>query len=580
MTPETAWRVVALCLVCATAVRRGLGMHTVNAIYGETIIIPCGMDVPQSLLFGKWKYETPDGTIKTVATRAVMKQTVQYDNVPEYKDRLILSENYTLSIMNASIADQKKFVCMLVVEDNVFETPTVVKVFKQPVKPEIVNKANFIETGKLNKLGECIARESYPESNLTWHKNGNLLTEVNEAVVIHSQRDRDEESGLYTTISSLQYAPTKDDLNAEFTCTVLYDMPARKESSVSDPAVFDVYYPTEKVTIQVLPPTKSIKEGDNITLKCIGNGNPPPQEFLFYTPGQQEGISSSNTYTLTDVKRNATGDYKCSLTDQNMLASATVTVHYLDLSLTPSGEVTKHVGEALPISCTASSNRNISVVWTKDKNKLSSSPSFRSLKYQDAGNYVCEAVLTEVEGLQTRKTLTLIVEGKPQLKMTKRSNSDGKSKTITCAVEGFPMPVVQWTSMGSGSITNKTEESAYINGKFESKIIIAPEENVTLTCIAENKLDRSIASVNVSAISIPEQDEPEDKSDENKEKVNDQAKLIVGIVVGLLLAALVAGVAYWLYMKKSKSASKHVGKELGNTEENKKLEENNHKSEA
>lgn len=40
--------------------------------------------------------------------------------------------------------------------------------------------------------------------------------------------------------------------------------------------------------------------------------------------------------------------------------------------------------------------------------------------------------------------------------------------------------------------------------------------------------------------------------DENKEKVNDQAKLIVGIVVGLLLAALVAGVVYWLYMRKSK----------------------------
>ena len=40
--------------------------------------------------------------------------------------------------------------------------------------------------------------------------------------------------------------------------------------------------------------------------------------------------------------------------------------------------------------------------------------------------------------------------------------------------------------------------------------------------------------------------------DENREKVNDQAKLIVGIVVGLLLAALVAGVVYWLYMKKSK----------------------------
>lgn len=40
--------------------------------------------------------------------------------------------------------------------------------------------------------------------------------------------------------------------------------------------------------------------------------------------------------------------------------------------------------------------------------------------------------------------------------------------------------------------------------------------------------------------------------DDNRENINDQAKLIVGIVVGLLLAAMVAGVAYWLCMKKSK----------------------------
>lgn len=42
--------------------------------------------------------------------------------------------------------------------------------------------------------------------------------------------------------------------------------------------------PTEQVTIQVLPSKTAIKEGDNITLKCLGNGNPPPEEFLFYLP--------------------------------------------------------------------------------------------------------------------------------------------------------------------------------------------------------------------------------------------------------------------------------------------------------
>lgn len=33
---------------------------------------------------------------------------------------------------------------------------------------------------------------------------------------------------------------------------------------------------------------------------------------------------------------------------------------------------------------------------------------------------------------------------------------------------------------------------------------------------------------------------------------NDQTKLVVGVVVGLLVATLVIGLAYWVYMKKSK----------------------------
>nr|XP_016848053.1 PREDICTED: CD166 antigen isoform X3 [Anolis carolinensis] len=531
------------------------------------------------------------------AFRSATKKNVQYDDVPEYKDRLSLSENYTLSINNARIGDEKKFVCMLVTEDNVFEQATIVKVFKQPSQPEIISQAEYLETEQLKMLGQCIAKDGYPEGNLTWFKNGIVLQPVEETIVIHEQTNVDQASGLYTVISSLEYKPTKDDTDAQFTCTVTYFAPTGQETMRSESAVFEIHYPTEKVKIQVLSQRNSIKEGDNITLKCSGNGNPPPQEFLFYIPGEPEPIRSSSLYALIDVRRNATGEYRCALTDESLMDSTIITIHYLDLSLTPSGEVIKQIGEALPVSCTISSSRNATVFWLKDNTRMRSSPSFSSLQYQDAGNYICETTLQEVEGLKKRQILTLIVQGKPQIKMTKKTSTDGSYKTISCHVEGFPKPAVQWTS--SGGVINKTEETKYMNGKFVSKIKIAPEENVTLTCIAENQLERTVNSLNVSAISIPESDEPEEKSDDNMENVNDQAKLIVGIVVGLLLAALVAGVAYWLYVKKSKdvngesekeaaqniqtlprSASKHVDKDLGNIEENKKLEENNHKSEA
>lgn len=48
-----------------------------------------------------------------------------------------------------------------------------------------------------------------------------------------------------------------------------------------------------------------------------------------------------------------------------------------------------------------------------------------------------------------------------------------------------------------------------------------------------------VSDVNVASVT--------DQSEEG-----DQTKLVVGVVVGLLIATLVIGLAYWVYMKKSK----------------------------
>ncbi|XP_075051007.1 CD166 antigen isoform X2 [Mixophyes fleayi] len=553
---------LTVCVLCAATLRTGFGLHTVSAIYGETINIPCGQDKLDGLLFGKWKYEKPDGTAVFVATRSAVKNNFNFDDVPEYNGRLNLSENYTLSISNARISDEKRFVCMLITAENVFEEPTLIKVFKPPSKPEIINQPTFMETGNLNMVGDCVANDSYPDGNITWYRNGQVLLPIDGVVSIEPSKEKNATSGLHNMRSTLQYMSTKDDINADFSCAVTYYMPDGLAIMKSDPAVFDIYYPTEKVTIHVQSPKKTVKEGDNITLKCIGNGNPPPEEFLFYLPGQEEGLLSTSAYHITDIKRNATGDYKCSLINKIMIASTMVTVHYLDLTLTPSGDVTKQIGDSLSVSCIPSASKNVSVTWMKNQ-KILTQPSFTNLQYRDSGTYECETSLMEVDGLRRKKTLRLAVEGKPRIKLSKRTNADGKSKTIIYEVEGFPKPEVQCLSLGNGVYLNKTEETTVSYGKYSAKIIISPEENVTIICSAENKLGKETFSLNIFA------------SDSN-----DHAKLIVGIVVGLLLAALVAGLAYWIYIKKSGSATKHVGKELGNTEENKKLEENNHKSEA
>uniref|UniRef100_G1K3E5 Polycomb protein eed n=1 Tax=Xenopus tropicalis TaxID=8364 RepID=G1K3E5_XENTR len=509
----------------------GFGLHTVNAVYGETIIIPCGHETIDDLLFASWKYDAHDGTSQFLASRSAVKNKTTYGDALEYKNRVEVSENYTLFIANAVINDERRFVCMRVTADNVFEDPAVVRVFKPASKPEILEQPKIMETGKINRVGVCVAKDSYPDGNITWYRNGKILLPIDGAVIIDWNKENNSSSGLYSMQSSLHYMATKEDIRAIFSCTVTFFMPNGQVSAVSDTASFDIYYPTEKVTIQIQPSKKYIKEGDNITLQCRGNGNPPPQEFLYYLPGQEEGIVSSSAYHITDIKRNATGDYKCSLSDKNMMASTTVTVHYLDLALTPSGEVTKQIGDTFSVLCVPFASKNVSVMFMKVR--------------------------------------------KPRLKLSKTPSSDGKTKTISYEVEGFPKPEVSCSSTGNLVHLNKTDETVISNIRYSAKIIISPEENTTVICVAENKLGKEVRTLNVSAISIPERDEQNDSNDSS-----DHAKLIVGIVVGLLLAALVAGVAYCIYIRKSSPGTKHVGKELGNTEENKKLEENNHKSEA
>ncbi|KAJ1119748.1 hypothetical protein NDU88_007933 [Pleurodeles waltl] len=572
------WRAAWLCALGALlSAGPGLATRTVRGRYNQTLAVPCGRAAPPELLFVKWKYENPDGSAVFMAFRK--NSTVKYENLPEYAGRLELGPDFTLSIAGARVSDERRLVCMLVTEDNVYEEPTAVRVFKTPARPQIQGQAPFLPAGELAMLGECVAQDSYPEANLTWYKDGKPLEPADGTVLIEPSREQDPASRLHTVRSILSYQASKETAGARFTCSATSQGPEGPESETSEPAAFEVHHPTQQLSIDTVPPAGTYKEGDNITLSCSADGNPPPQEFVFYFPGNDKGTPGKSSITLTDLRRSGSGGYTCGLADTSLTSPAIdVTVHYLDLSMSPNGSVTRLVGDALQVTCTPISSEKASVVWMKDGIPLPSQPSFASLQYKDAGTYSCESILT-ARGLKKMQTLSITVEGKPRLKVSKEANKDGKTKTVTCQVEGYPKATVRWVG-SNGQDLNGTKETDYANHKFSSKLTISPAENATLTCIAENRVDRTALSINVSAINIPEPDEPEEEAKDGDQRASDQAKLVVGIVVGLLLAALVAGAAYWFYSKRVKAGPRSADKELGNGEETKALDENNHKTEA
>ncbi|XP_064157968.1 CD166 antigen homolog isoform X1 [Anguilla rostrata] len=556
--------------VLSVTLLQASSLETMVGLYGETIEVPCnnGASIAANL-FVKWKYDKDDGTPGDLLIKK--KDSASILATDGYQDRVNISESYGLLIAEANLGDQKTFTCMVVTESDVLTYPVSVLVHKKPAPPTITDKAEDLENGKLTTLGKCIAKDANPAANVTWLRNGKPLADDGKTIVITSTVEVDQETGLSTTASELRYTASREDMDAKFACSAQHSLGPDQESAAVS---FSIHYPTEKVSLQVLS-QGPLKEGDNVTLKCKGDGNPPPASYDFYIKGQKVTVES-DTHTLVGVTRESTGEYKCSpVGDSAVVASENITVNFLDVSLSLSGTIVKKVGENVAVEVEKNASGDVTVTWTKDGENLEKQPRFDRLKYADSGSYACQFSMA---GLTQRRSFTLVVEGVPVIKrLDKKRGDDGKHKVLICEAEGAPKPSVLW------SINGTSEESPYVNGKIVHKIIMVPTANLTVSCTVSNDLGQDVKVINVSSLFKEEEKimERQDQTDDS----GDQAKLIAGIVVGLLLAALVVGLAYWIYMKKSKQGSWKTGeKEAGTSEESKKLEEkleeNNHKAEV
>ncbi|KAK2823459.1 hypothetical protein Q7C36_020059 [Tachysurus vachellii] len=540
----------------ASSIQKVIGM------YGETIKVPCnnGDNKPEDLMFTKWKHSRENSTSGDILVKQAQKEEAKISATDGYKDRASIEPDSSLLIKNAILDDQRVFTCMVVSINNLNEYPVEVEVHKKPSAPEFRNKASQLDDGKLTPLGECVAASANPPAEIIWEKNNEPLVADNKLIIVHASVKKDPSTGLSTTTSQLQYTAGKQDAASKFACVVKH---VTGPDQISAPETFSIHYPTEKVSLQV-ESRGFVKEGDDVTMKCQADGNPPPTSFNFHIKDKKVLVSNSDVYTLHGINRADSGEYKCSLIDnENMQASTNITVTYLDLNVIPSGNILKKFGESLEVKIDRNSSSEAAVVWTKDNGKLDKLPDFSSLTYNHAGFYVCEA---SVPGIKRSASFKLVVEGIPVIKSLKKERSpDGKAKVLICVAEGSPEPEVSWS-------VNELFKSQYSNGVITYKLTVMPSANLTVTCRVSNSL--GTASKDIEVLSLWEK-----APDPLKDDDDDKAKLIVGVVVGLILVAALVGIIYWLYMRNRQGSWKTGEKEAGTSEESKKLEENNHRPE-
>ncbi|KAM9319004.1 CD166 antigen homolog A-like [Pholidichthys leucotaenia] len=557
----------ACALLVSALLHRVSALETVVGLYGETLEIPCNNNAikAEKILLTKWKYDRGDGLSGDLLVKK-NDQDITINPTDEYKGRVSLASNSSLLLSAAKLTDQRTFTCMVVGSEDIIEYPVNVVIYKLPAGLEISDKAEELEIGKFTKLGTCVVENASPAVNITWLKNNKPLAADGKGISIQASVMVDPVTGLLTTSSTLEYSAKKEDSDAQFTCST---QPSMGKELVSSPVTFTITYSTENIILQVTA-LDSLVEGDNLTLTCVADGSPPPTSFNFHLKGELVRVENSDTYTITNVSRDTSGEYKCSLIDDpSMEASENITVNYLDINLSPFGNIIKRVGEALVPALKIDSSGEAKVFWTKNNAKLDKEPKFSKLAYSDSGSYECEVTI----GVISRKTFfELTVEGAPVIRhLSKQRSEDGQHKVLICEAEGSPKPAVSWSINGT-----LLGESPFVNGKITHKIKVVPSANLTVSCTVSNEFGIDTQAINVSSLIEEVRMDKQDQPDES-----DQTKLVVGVVVGLLIATLVIGLAYWVYMKKSKQGSWKTGeKENGSSEEEKKLEENSQKAEV
>ncbi|XP_017292710.1 CD166 antigen homolog A isoform X2 [Kryptolebias marmoratus] len=535
--------------------RRVAALETVIGLYGETVAIPCnyGAKKAEDINMIKWKFDKGDGQPGDLLVKQ-KDQNVSLLTTDNYQGRVSMAANFTLLLSEAKLADSRTFTCMLVTMTDIQEFPVNVLINKLPAGVEISDKAKELEFGKLTKLGTCVARDANPAANITWLRNNKPLVADGKGISIRNSVAVDAVTGLSTTSSTLEYSAEKVDSVAQFACRADHPL---GNGLVSSPVTFTITYSTENISLQVVP--QNPVDGDDLTLKCVADGNPAPTSFNFDLKGNVVKVENKDFYTISNISRNSSGVYKCSLIDDpSMEASRNVTVNYLDINLNPSGKIVKRAGEALDITLQIDSSAKSKVHWTKDNVKRDNEPKFTKLTYSDSGLYECEVTM---ENFKRKASFELVVEGAPIIKNLKETSEGGHQKILTCVAEGSPKPAVSWSI--NGTLLNET---SFSNNKIEHKIAVVPSANLTVSCTVSNEFGIDTKVINVSSHTA------EDGS---------QTQLVVGVVVGLLIAAVVIALVYWLYMKKSKQGSWKTGeKENGSSEEEKKLEENSQKAEV
>uniref|UniRef100_A0A674EIR2 Kirre like nephrin family adhesion molecule 3 n=1 Tax=Salmo trutta TaxID=8032 RepID=A0A674EIR2_SALTR len=360
----------------------------------------------------------------------------------------------------------------------------------------------------------CHADNAKPAASIIWIRNGEVLNGAMYSKTL--LRDGRRES----TVSTLYLSASNIETGQQIICRASNKaVPNGKETSVN----IDIQHlPLVNLSVEPQP----ILEGNLVKFHCSAKANPPVTLYRWAKGGNVIKEVSGDTYEVIVDHSFFTEPVSCEVTNPlgSTNISRNVDVYFGPRMAAEPQSLQVDLGSDAVFNCAWTGNPSLTIVWMKRGSGVVLSNenilTLKAVRQEDAGKYVCRAVVPRVGAGE--KEVSLTVNGPPTISSTQTHQAlHGEKGEIKCFIRSTPPPdrIVMLESGTSGRYTVETvsTEEGVISTLTMSNIVPADFQTI-YNCTAWNSFG----------------------SDTEIIRLKEQESLPVAVIIGVAVGALVA----------------------------------------
>uniref|UniRef100_A0A5F8G8B2 Kirre like nephrin family adhesion molecule 3 n=1 Tax=Monodelphis domestica TaxID=13616 RepID=A0A5F8G8B2_MONDO len=445
-----------------------------------------------------------------------------------------LSGEHHLKILRAELQDDAVYECQAI-QAAIRSRPARITVLVPPDDPVILGGPVIsLRAGDPLNL-TCHADNAKPAASIIWMRKGEVMNGATYSKTL--LRDGKRES----IVSTLFVSPADVENGQHIVCRATNKaIPGGKETSVT----IDIQHPP-LVNLSVEP--QPVLDGNTVKFHCSAKANPAVTQYRWAKKGQVIKDESGDSYETTVDHTYFFEPVSCEVTNAlgSTNISRTVDVYFGPRMTSEPQSLLVDLGSDAVFNCAWTGNPSLTIVWMKrgsgvvlsNENTLT----LKTVRQEDAGKYVCRAVVPRVGAGEREVSLT--VNGPPIISSTQTQHAlHGEKGQIKCFIRSTPPPdriawswkenVLESGTSGRYTVETVSTEEGVISTLTISNIVRADFQTI-YNCTAWNSFGSD-----TEIIRLKEQG-TEMKSGAGLEAESVPMSVIIGVAVGAGVAFLV-----------------------------------------